>query len=133
MIGIGLYLKNSLEAVELYKKAFGFELGYHVMNTDGKGYFHSELVKDGKPQVCVVEAPDPPAGNPVQLGVDFQSREELERALSLLKTGGTVKMEPCELPWCPWSAEVVDRFGVDWYLCLPQHRPPEDFTPEDCP
>ncbi len=85
MIGIGLYLKNSLEAVELYKEAFGFELGYHVMNTDGKGYFHSELVKDGEPQFCVAEAPEPPAGNPVQLGVDFQSREDLERAFSIFK------------------------------------------------
>lgn len=132
MVGIGLYLNNSLEAVELYKKAFGLELGYHVMNTDGKGYFHSELVKDDEPQFCVVEAQEHPTGNPVQLGVDFQSREELERALSLLKVGGAVKMEPCELPWASWAAEVVDRFGVDWYLCLSQHRPPDDFTPEDC-
>lgn len=132
MIGIGLYLKNSLEAVELYKEAFGFELGYYVLNSDGNGYFHSELNKNGEPQFCVVEAPEHPAGNPVQLGVDFQSREELEKALSLLKTGGTVKMELCELPWSPCAAEVVDRFGVDWYLTLPQHRPPDGFTPEDC-
>ncbi len=131
MIGIGLYIQNSLDAVELYKKAFGLELGYHVMNPDGKGYFHSELNKNGEPQFCVAEAPEHPAGNPVQLGVDFQSREQLEEAFSLLKTGGTVKMEPRELPWSPWSAEVVDRFGVDWYLCLPQHLPPEDFTPEN--
>lgn len=127
MIGIGLYLKDSLEAVELYREAFGLELGYHVMNPDGKGYFHSELSKNGEPQFCVVEAPEHPAGNPVQLGVDFPNREQ---AFSLLKAGGTVKMEPRELPWSPWAAEVVDRFGVDWFLSLPQHLPPEDFTPE---
>ncbi len=132
MIGIGLYLKNSLEAVALYWEAFGLELGYHVLNTDGKGYFHSELNKNGEPQFCVVEAPEHPAGNPVQLGIDFQSREQLEKAFTLLKAGGTVKMAPQELPWSPWCAEVVDRFGVDWFLSLPQHRPPEDFTPEDC-
>ncbi len=131
MIGIGLYLKDSLEAVELYREAFGLELGYHVMNTDGKGYFHSELMKNGEPQFCVVEAPEHPAGNPVQLGVSFDSREELEKALSVLKVGGTFKMEPRELPWSPYAAEVVDRFGVDWFLSLPQRRPPEDFAPEN--
>ncbi len=132
MIGIGLYIKNSLKAVETYQKAFGLELGYHVMNTDGKGYFHSELLKDGQEQFCVVEAPEQAAGNPVQLGVTFGNSEQLEKAFSLLKDGGTVKMEPGELPWSPYAAEVVDRFGVDWFLSLPQHRPPEDFTPDDC-
>lgn len=34
LIGVGLYVKNSPKAVELYKKAFGLELGYHVMNGD---------------------------------------------------------------------------------------------------
>lgn len=131
MVGIGLYIKGSLEAVELYRAAFGLELGYHVMSPDGKGYFHSELMKEGEPQFCVAEAPERPAGNPVQLGIDFQSRKELEKAFSLLKTGGVVKMEPQELPWSPWCAEVVDRFGVDWFLSLPQHLPPADFTPED--
>ena len=33
--GIGIYVKNSAEAVDLYKAAFGLELGYHVKNPDG--------------------------------------------------------------------------------------------------
>jgi len=31
---VGLYVKNSVEAVELYKAVFGLELGYHVLNDD---------------------------------------------------------------------------------------------------
>lgn len=42
-IDFGIYVKNSAEAVELYKEAFRLELGYHVKNPDGS-YFHSELM-----------------------------------------------------------------------------------------
>jgi uncharacterized glyoxalase superfamily protein PhnB len=27
------------------------------------------------------------------------------------------------LPWTPRSADVVDRYGVCWYLYVSQHRP----------
>ena len=89
-LGVGLYVKNSREAVKLYQAAFGAELGYHVLNEDG-GYFHSELMVDGDPVVSVCE----------------------------------------QLPWSPWAACLVDRFGVRWFLSLPNHRPPEDFKPGD--
>ena len=68
-IGIGLYVKNSVEAVELYKEAFGLDLGYHVKNPDGT-YFHSELYKHGKEFLSVVEAPNDNIGEyTVQLGL----------------------------------------------------------------
>ncbi|MBD5138219.1 MAG: VOC family protein [Ruminococcus sp.] len=131
-LGVGLYVRNSAQAVELYKAAFGLELGYHVLNDDGS-YFHSELMKDGNEICSVVEANKPNSGgNPVQLGFTFQTKEELERAYELLKDGGTVDLEICELPWSPCAACVTDRFGVNWFLSLPQHRPSEDFKPSDC-
>lgn len=130
-LGVGLYVKNSPEAVELYKAAFGLELGYHVLNDDGT-YFHSELMKDGSEVVSVVEADYHIDENPVQLGFTFDTREELEKAFNLLKEGGKVKFDICTLPWSPCAAEIVDRFGIDWYLTLPQYRPDDDFTPSDC-
>jgi len=55
----------------------------------------------------------------------------VERAFTLLRRGGRVKREPCELPWSPRAAEVEDRFGVWWYLSAPQHQPDETFRPEE--
>lgn len=133
IIGIGLNVKGSREAVDLYEKAFGFTLGYHVLNEDGS-FFHSELLDGGQQALSVVEAPgDSPApiGSPVELGRTFHTREELVRAFDLLKEGGQVKMDVRELPWSPCAASVTDRFGVNWFLSLPQHRPPEDFKPGD--
>lgn len=128
-LGVGLYVQHSAEAVELYRAAFGLELGYHVKNRDGS-YFHSELTKDGKPLLAVVEGEAPAGRNPVQLGITFPAREALESALALLKEGGEVKMPLCRLPWSPCAAEVVDRFGIDWFLSLPQQQPGDDFSPD---
>ena len=130
VIGVGLYVTGSMDAVRLYCDAFHMELGYHVMRQDGKGYYHSELMKDGEPALSVVEAEHTPGHNPVQLGFTFDSRTALERAYQLLVDGGAVEMEPQELPWSPWAACLRDRFGVRWFLSLPQHQPGEDFVSE---
>ena len=131
MIGIGIYVKNSPEAVKLYQAAFGLEMGYHVLNKDGT-YFHGELQRAGEPFCAVVEAKQETytQQQPVELGVDFSTREALQNAFVLLKEGGKVEMELCALPWSPCAAIVMDRFGVRWFLSLPQHRPAEDWQPE---
>lgn len=132
MIGIGIYVKDSPKAIVLYQDAFGLELGYHVLNKDGT-YFHAELNRCGEPFCSVVEAKEDTYTDrqPIELGVEFDGREEIERAFVLLSDGGRVDMEICELPWSPCSAIVVDRFGVRWFLSLPQHRPAEAWSPDD--
>ena len=132
MVGIGIYVKKSPEAVALYQAAFGLELGYHVLNRDGT-YFHSELLRGGEPFCSVVEAKQDTyvQRHPIELGVDFASRAALEEAFALLADGGRVDMEIGELPWSPCAAIVTDRFGVRWFLSLPQHKPADDWSPED--
>ena len=132
MVGIGIYVKNSPMAVELYQAAFGLELGYHVLNSDGT-YFHSELLRNGEAFCSVVEAKQDTYADrhPLELGVDFRTRDELERAFNILADGGRVDMAICELPWSPCAAIVIDRFGVRWFLSLPQHKPADDWSPED--
>lgn len=132
MIGIGIYVKNSPKAIALYQAAFGLELGYHVLNSDGT-YFHSELSRNGEPFCSVVEAKQNTytEQHPIELGVDFHSRSELERAFTLLADGGSIVMEICELPWSPCAAIVMDSFGVRWFLSLPQHKPDDGWVPEE--
>ena len=109
---------------------FGAWLPY--LNSDG-AYFHSELFRNGEPFCSVVEAKQDTyaSRHPIELGVDFAARNELERAFALLADGGIVEMEIGELPWSPCAAIVIDPFGVRWFLSMPQHRPAEDWSPED--
>lgn len=131
MVGIGIYVKNSPKAIALYQAAFGLELGYHVLNKDGT-YFHSELSRNGEPFCSVVEAKQDTfaRSHPIELGVGFESRAELEKAFALLTDGGRVEMEIRELAWSPCAAIAIDPFGVRWYLTLSQHRPADDWSPE---
>ena len=61
----------------------------------------------------------------------FNTRDELEQAFAILSDGGKVELDICELPWSPCAAIVTDCFGVKWFLSLPQHRPADDWKPED--
>ena len=132
MIGIGIYVKDSPGAVALYQQAFGLTLGYHVRSSDDT-YFHAELLRNGQAFCSVVEAKESTFADrhPIELGVSFNTREDLERAFHLLSDEGRVEMDICELPWSPCAAIVIDRFSVRWFLSLPQHRPPEDWSPEN--
>jgi PhnB protein len=126
-LGIGVYVRNSVEAVELYQQVFGLELGYHVKNPDGS-FYHSELLKNGEGFLSVVEASRDNANESlVQLGYEFDSAEEVQTAYNLLREGGTIDMPIGELPWSPCAASVIDRFGIWWYLSSASHRPPEDY------
>ena len=128
-IGTGLYVKNSVEAVALYREAFGLELGYHVLNPDGS-YFHSELNRDGKEIFSVIEAQRGKAAeHTVQVSVILDSEDEVQKAFALLCEGGVVESPIGPLPWSPCAATVVDRFGVWWYISAPQHYPAADYDP----
>jgi PhnB protein len=61
--------------------------------------------------------------NPVELGYTVESRDEFERVFQMLRQDGRVVLDPCELPWSPLATIVMDKFGVRWYITLPQHRP----------
>jgi PhnB protein len=126
-IGHGLYVKNSVEAVELYCKVFGLELGYHVKNPDGS-YFHSELYKDGVELLSVVESDkSTPRENAVQLGVTLANEAEVQKAYELLSAEGTVNTPIGPLPWSPCAADLIDKFGVWWFISAPMHHPPDDY------
>jgi len=128
-IGYGIYVKNSAEAVPFYQDAFGLELGYHVRNADGS-YFHAELYRDGREVLSLVETPeDAPHNNIVCLGVTLPNEAAVRQTVEKLAAGGTMKRPLGALPWSPCCAEVIDRFGVWWYITAPQHQPGEDFHP----
>ncbi len=126
-IGCCLHVKNSAAAVELYQKAFGLTLGYHVKNPDGS-YFHSELYRDGEELLDVVEAASAGGGEEtVQLGVTLADEAAVKKAFALLREGAAVKTPMGPLPWSPCAVELTDKFGVWWFITAPMHYPPDDY------
>lgn len=128
-MGTGIYVKGSREAVELYKAAFGLELGYNVQNPDGS-YYHCELCRDKTEMFDVIESPNETHNDhTVQVSVVFDTEDEVRRAYALLSAEGAVDTPLGPLPWSPLAASVTDKFGVWWYLSAPQHYPSDDFDP----
>lgn len=130
ILGATLYIQNTVEAVEFYKQAFGMTLGYHAWHPDGT-FLHAELEKNGQSIFAVSESANPALVQTMlatpcptmSYGLDFDTEQEVHAAFAVLSQGGHVLRPPGALPWSPCSADVVDKYGVYWYITAPQHRP----------
>lgn len=128
-LGATVYIQNTVEAVERYQKAFGLTLGYNEKFPD-RTYMHAALMKDGEEIFCVSESRNDALvkmmrssslkeNRPVMsYGLDFETADEVKRAFEELALDGTVVMPICALPWSACAAEVVDKYGVYWYLTV---------------
>ena len=127
-LGMTLYLQDSPKAVDLYMEAFNLTLdGGYAMHPDGT-FMHAPLCRNGQELFAVSEAPTGELTKAVlqtaashispiaSHGIDFDSEEALEKAYETLTDGGIVIRPLGKLPWDSLSAEIVDRFGVCWYL-----------------
>jgi PhnB protein len=129
-LGATLYVRDSEGAAAFYCDAFKMAIGYSARNDDGT-YLHAELERAGACIFAVSESRDEAireamksARQPtMSLGVNLDDDAELRRAYELLKRGGQVIRPLGAVPWSPCSADVVDKYGVCWYLFVSQYRP----------
>ena len=128
-LGATLYIKNTIEAVEFYKKAFGMTLGYYDKFPDGT-YIHAELQKDGKTIFAISEYKNDELISTMHelarkrlwptmsYGINFETEAEVQKAYEILSNEGTILREIGSLPWSACSADVLDKYGVYWYITV---------------
>ncbi len=127
-ISLQAYIKGSEEAVLFYQRAFGTELGHNVRKPDGT-FMHAELYLDKELLLAVSEA-DSQVGSELMkghsaadyptmnFGVSLGSEEAVKRAYNILTEGGNILLPLGPLPWNTCCANIIDKFGVFWYLCV---------------
>ncbi|MBM6667985.1 VOC family protein [Lacrimispora saccharolytica] len=127
--GMTLYINHTLEAVEFYQEAFGLSLGYNEKFPDGT-YMHAELQKNGVNVFAVSESKNNALVSAVHefakrgvspttsIGLKFDTEDEIKRAYDMLITEGVVCRPLGPLPWSVCSADVLDKYGVYWYLYI---------------
>ncbi|MCK5129953.1 MAG: VOC family protein [Clostridiales bacterium] len=117
--GVGIAIKNNVEAVAFYKKVFGLELGFYEKFPDGT-YQHAELKKDGEVVFGVVGLiHDFDAKKQIiSFGVNFDNEAEVLEAFNMLSKSGTVKEPIGAVPWSSYCASVIDKFGVTWWISV---------------
>lgn len=114
-----VYVHGSVEAVELYKRAFGAEV--HALYPDERGgYMHSELTVYGQSFAVSELYGEARPGNTMQfcfeLGED--RKDELMTAYEALKDGAAVETPPGVCDYSPCMFALTDRFGVRWCVFL---------------
>lgn len=122
-----VYVKNSIEAAKTYCEAFGAEITRAFPNASGTAYEHCELSVGGEGFLALAEAKNPcdvafvhqmkwetMTFNVFEMG----SEAAVDRAFRVLSNGGAV-LEPIHaLPWSPYCATVIDKYGVCWWLSI---------------
>ncbi|HBL84662.1 MAG: hypothetical protein A2Y17_11040 [Clostridiales bacterium GWF2_38_85] len=130
-LGATLYIKNSFEAVERYKEAFGLTLGYHVIHDEeeiGQHFFHASLMCGEEEIFAVSEfgnyledrhlAEITLSRHNTELGLGLGSEEAVKKAFSVLSEGGMVISPVGSAPWNACVAQVVDKYGIGWCICI---------------
>ena len=127
-----VYVRGSVEAVKLYKEAFRLdEKEGELIIDDDSNIWHCVLTRNGEEYISISEdvyLPDELKQNhvdgahPIMLfKVEFENEDDLKRAFTLLAKDGN----PCSglkvEPWSVISCDVIDRFGVFWYLIVWKH------------
>lgn len=129
-LGATLYIKNSVEASKFYMDTFGLKLGYNARNDDGS-YLHAELLRGEDSIFAVSENKDEEIARSMleserptmSYGINLDNDDELAHAYKILADGGHILRELGALPWSPASADLVDKYGVCWYIFVSQHKP----------
>lgn len=120
-----VYVINSIEAVEIYCRAFGAKVTFEIKNDAQTVYEHCELSVNNEPILAVAEAAEPydvsvihrmkwqtMTFNAFELG----STDAVKNAYDVLSEGGVVIEEIHELPWNKYCATIIDKYGVCWWI-----------------
>ena len=124
-IGSQVYVRGSLEAVEMYCKAFGAEKRLQIKNKSETAYEHCELWVNGQLFLAVSEAPE--TCNVTKKSVwqtmafnvyEISGEEALHNTYEILREGGTVIDPPGPCPWSACCSNLIDKFGVFWWISI---------------
>jgi uncharacterized glyoxalase superfamily protein PhnB len=124
-----VYLKGSIEAVDIYKEAFKLDEKESERILDGDGnIWHCVLTKNGEEYISISEdkyLPNelirdyPNDIRPLMLfKVEFEYENDLKKAFALLSKDGNPRDGLKIEPWSIISCDVIDKFGVFWYLIV---------------
>lgn len=118
----GVYVKGSVEAVELYQKAFDAKLVSEYRNEDGS-YMHAELDVFG--QILAIsealpEAGERIAGTTMQFNLHFGkgNEEVVKKAYEVLKNDAQIHTPIAECFFSPLMFGLIDKFGVNWCIYI---------------
>ena len=129
-----LFVKNRKEATEFYKTIFGMEEVYHHMEYKlqilDKFFFNIKEVSEEQHQAYMnaISSGDSILHSHAQ----YDTEDEVKKVYELLSAEALMAEELRSLPWCPLTAGLTDRYGISWYINMPEHMPCSDCKKPTC-
>ena len=122
-----------LQAMELYRRAFGAEITNLLTNSeaDPRDYtslagekflvYHAEMCIGGQRVMMTDESGLAfPSSNPLSLVVTFETAGEVRAAYDILSEGGEILQPLRETTYSSCIVSLRDRFGMRWELMTEQ-------------
>ena len=114
-----IYVKDSIEAVEFYRRAFDAALVADHKNESGTYYEHAELDVFGQILAVAEDLGDRPNGNKMQFCLHFgnDEKDKVTRAYDILMENAESIDHP--LGYCSYSphmASLIDKYGIYWCI-----------------
>jgi PhnB protein len=131
-VSVYLVVKDAVEALDFYQKAFGAEAGHRMPGPDGKGTMHAEMrignstimLTDENPK-WEMKSPSTLGGSPVSVHLYVEDADKMfKRAVD---AGCTAMMPIMDAFWGDRYGKVVDPYGYQWGIAT--HK--EDLSPEE--
>ena len=124
-----LTVDRALDAIELYRRAFGAELYVKYMDNDGKRVTHAALgmfgtmifLSDEFPEYATeVKAPTNVGATTVALHINCGASGDVDAAIAKAEAVGcTVTMPAHDAFWGMRYGRIVDPFGHSWTFGAP--------------
>jgi PhnB protein len=122
---------NCDEAIAFYKEALSAEVKEINYAKDApldsgmdelppNFVMHSEVIICGMNFSLTDGAEAPPAIGNFSYMINYDTAEEVTAAFNKLAVGGEVETPLATTFWSPLYGSVVDRFGVNWQVMVPQ-------------
>ena len=124
--------KDTREAIEFYKKAFGAVERYAMPGPDGKGIMHAEVGIGDSTMMMSDERPNCPAKSAQTVGQSpvgfYLYVQDVDAAFQrAVNAGASEQMKVQDMFWGDRVGSVKDPFGYSWMLATHVR----DLTPEE--
>jgi len=119
---------NCAEAVALYEKAFNSKANIELYENAMPGVAPAGYVLDAQLQIggdtvmlndVMPNMPKADIGGNIMITIKFDEADAnaMIAGFDILKDGGEVSMDWCEVPWSKRFSLVTDKFGTRWNFC----------------
>ena len=123
-----LYVRDVKEAFAFYGNALGMVAvphhGYDILTLNGQ-HFYSIFEAPPEEHEMLLQATHK-SSQRLKACVEVAAAEAVKAAAEALATdGGRINDPPRPLPWSACAADLVDKYGIEWFISTPCYAPPE--------